>query len=101
METNGTNPIPEGVDWVTCSPKAAFVKGGMPCVEAVDELKVVFDGLHEVSDFGIEAAVRYVQPCDTGDARRNKDILAEAVAFVKDHPEWQLSLQQHKLIGIR
>lgn len=101
METNGTNPIPEGVDWVTCSPKAAFVKGGLPRVGAVDELKVVFDGRHEVSDFGIEAAVRYVQPCDTGDARRNKAILAEAVAFVKDHPEWQLSLQQHKLIGIR
>ena len=41
LETNGTRPVPEGVDWVTLSPKEDFVSGGKVVVEKADELKLV------------------------------------------------------------
>ncbi len=101
METNGTQPIPEGIDWVTCSPKAAFVSQGTPLIKTAQEVKVVFDGIHEVSDCGIKADYYYVQPCDVGDRERNSDILQQTIAFALAHPRWQLSLQQHKIINVR
>lgn len=101
METNGTHPIPVGIDWVTCSPKAAFVAQGTPVIKRAQEVKVVFDGKHEVSDCGIEADYYYVQPCDVGDEARNTDILRQTIAFALAHPQWQLSLQQHKIINVR
>lgn len=101
METNGTHPVPVGIDWVTCSPKAAFVAQGTPVIKRAQEVKVVFDGKHEVSDCGIAADYYYVQPCDVGDKERNADILRQTIAFALDHPQWQLSLQQHKIINVR
>lgn len=102
METNGTIPILPEIDWVTCSPKQAFVpgKGNIRILHA-DELKVVFDGEHDVDDYGIQCAYKYLQPCDTGDANRNAKILKACIEYIKANPEWQLSLQTHKLIGIR
>ena len=66
-----------------------------------DEVKVVFDGLHEVSDCGIKTTRRYVQPCDVCDAVRNAEIARKAVDYVKKNPQWQLSVQLHKLLGFR
>jgi len=101
METNGTHTVPEGIDWVTCSPKADFVEGGAPVVKKVDELKLVFDDAHPVSDHGIEATYRYLQPCDVGNEARNRLILSNCIKYIKQHPEWQLSMQLHKILGIR
>lgn len=102
VETNGTHPLPPGVDWVTCSPKLAYVGAkGRLVLERVDELKVIYDGAHEVSDYGIHADHYLLQPCDVGDPVRNREILAETVAYVLAHPQWRLSLQQHKLLGVR
>lgn len=102
VETNGTHPLPSNVDWITCSPKAAFV-GPTGCVmlQRASELKVVYDGLHEVSDYGIEADYYYLQPCDVGDHIRNQEILRETIDYILRHPKWRLSLQTHKLIGVR
>ena len=101
METNGTHTIPEGIDWVTCSPKVDFTEGGELVVRKVDELKLIFDGEHEVSDQGIACAFRYLQPCDVGNDSRNYLILSECIKYIKAHPEWQLSVQMHKIVGIR
>lgn len=101
METNGTHPIPKGVDWVTCSPKKAFIEAGNVHIKQANEIKVVYDGIHPISTFGIESEERYVQPCDVGDELRNKEIMQQAIQFVKTHPQWKLSLQLHKLIGIQ
>lgn len=101
METNGTHQVPQGIDWITCSPKASFVKNGEVVIQKASEVKVVFDGKHEISDQGIAAEFFYVQPCDVGDKERNADILQQTVAFVEAHPKWQLSLQQHKILNIR
>ena len=101
METNGTHTIPEGIDWITCSPKVDFTEGGELVVRKVDELKLIFDGEHEVSDHGIACAFRYLQPCDVGNDSRNYLILSECIKYIKAHPEWQLSVQMHKIVGIR
>lgn len=101
METNGTHAIPEGIDWVTCSPKVDFSEGGEPIVKQVDELKLVFDGEHQISDHGIACTFRYLQPCDVGNDSRNYLILNECIKYIKAHPEWQLSVQMHKIVGIR
>ena len=79
METNGTHAVPEGIDWVTCSPKVDFTEGGELVVRKVDELKLIFDGEHEVSDHGIACAFRYLQPCDVGNDSRNYLILSECI----------------------
>lgn len=101
IETNGTKPIPEGIDYVTISPKCSYVEGAELATNRCDELKVIYDGEHEVSDFGLNPTHRYLQPCDTGNNARNMLILHSCIEYIKSHPEWQLSLQQHKILGIR
>lgn len=103
LETNGTHEIPEGVDWVTCSPKTAYIEKDKARVriKEASEVKVVFDGEHEVSTYGIHAPNLYLQPCDVGNEERNKEILSKTVAYIEAHPEWRLSLQQQKIIGVK
>lgn len=101
METNGTREYPYNVDWVTASPKTAYVEKGSVWIKEADEVKVVYDGEHEPSTFGIDANEYYVQPCDTGDKAANGDIVRKCVEWVKDHPKWKLSLQQQKIINVR
>lgn len=102
VETNGTLPLPEGIDWVTCSPKGDFPQ--FP----VDELKVLFMG--DVTDpeaiisplLGKESGVKlYLQPLDTGNEKQNRAILRSCINYVLQHPWWTLSLQTHKIVGIK
>ncbi len=102
IETNGTRPLPDGLDWVTVSPKAAYTgHSGRPVLTLCNELKVVFDGVQDPeAQKCVEADYYYLQPCDTGDAVRNEEIVKQCVDYIKRHPEWRLSLQTHKLISI-
>lgn len=102
IETNGTRPLPEGIDWVTVSPKAAYTgRSGRLVLTHCNELKVVFDGVQDPeAQKCVEADYYYLQPCDTGDAVRNEEIVKQCVDYIKQHPEWRLSLQTHKLISI-
>ena len=96
IETNGTIPLPDGLDWICVSPKA----GAGLVVERGDELKIVVPqaGLDPL-DFAHLAFRRFsVQPMDGPDRARNTDL---AMAFCRVHPKWQLSLQTHKLAGFR
>lgn len=102
METNGTRPVPEAIDWLTVSPKQTFVgDAGRPVITRCSELKCVFDGDCDVSDYGIESDYYYLQPCDTGDEKRNAEITAACVEYIKANPKWRLSLQTHKMVGFR
>lgn len=101
IETNGTHEIPSGINWVTCSPKSLFVEHAEPVIKYADEVKVVFDGKHKITDHGIDAFFYYVQPCDTGDEKKNAEILKQTVAFVEADPMWRLSLQQQKIIKVK
>lgn len=101
VETNGTHQLPDGIDWITCSPKDAPL-----ALNEADELKMVFQGAESESAIlataqQVKARHHFVQPCDTGHARHNADILTSCIAFVKSHPQWRLSLQTHKYTGIK
>jgi 7-carboxy-7-deazaguanine synthase (Cx14CxxC type) len=96
VETNGTIPPPPGLDWVCVSPKA----GARLAVEKGDELKIVVPqpGLDPLDFAGLGFRRFSVQPMDGPDRARNTEL---AMAFCRTHPQWQLSLQTHKLIGFR
>ncbi|MBQ8462785.1 MAG: radical SAM protein [Prevotella sp.] len=126
MESNGTRPAPHNLDWLTVSPKsfsrsegrgARKEEGGTRSeVRTADEIKIVFDENTDVdsilaprSSFLLprpsllpprKTPLLYLQPCDTGDPQRNARIVAACVAYIKQHPQWRLSLQTHKLIDI-
>lgn len=95
VETNGTIAAPDGIDWICVSPKAGAdllqVRG--------QELKVV---VPQPFDFdylaGLNFEHRFVQPMDGPSRRENTEF---AIQWCMAHPEWRLSVQTHKVIGIR
>ena len=95
IESNGTLPVPRSIDWICISPKA----GSRVVQTSGDELKLVWP--QEDSDLAAMAAWdfphRLIQPMD--DARGQANVRA-AIAFAMAHPEWRLSLQTHKLLGL-
>lgn len=95
IESNGTLPLPTGLDWICVSPKA----GASLKQSRGDELKLVFpqEGLEPESFAALSFTHRFLQPMDGPKLRENTDA---AVRYCKAHPEWRLSLQTHKLIGI-
>jgi hypothetical protein len=101
IETNGTIKVPKGIDWVCVSPKA----GSELIVLQADELKLVIPQLGH-SDLGVLMARfekmdyrnRFLQAMD---GPKLKDNIELAVRLCQKHPLWRLSLQSHKLIGIR
>ncbi len=95
VETNGTQPVPDGVDWLCVSPKA-----GAPLrVRAGQEIKLVYPqpGLDPAQFAGMAFERFFLQPMDGPAAARNT---RAAVAYCLRHPRWRLSLQTHKIIGI-
>ncbi len=95
VETNGTLAAPDGIDWLTVSPKA-----GAPLVQGSgDELKLVFPqaDLDPESLAGFKTSLFFLQPMDGPDKQRNTEL---CVAYCRAHPRWRLSLQIHKLLGI-
>lgn len=103
IETNGTHPLPKAIDWVTLSPKNRFVDHAPAlAAEKVDEVKVIFDGIHDPEPWGAPGdPYLNLQPCDTGNAERNREVTRQCVEYIKQHPKWHLSLQTHKFINIR
>ena len=101
IETNGTIKIPKGVDWVCVSPKA----GSDLIVLQADELKLVIPQSNHHSLETLLARFekmdyrhRFLQPMDGLDLQKNTEL---AVRLCQKRPLWRLSLQYHKLIGIR
>lgn len=100
IETNGTRTIPFGIDWVCVSPKAEAVT----ILRSGNELKLVYPqkGLepHAVLGWGFDEF--YIQPMDhPGDPELTALARRAALQYVMDHPQWSLSIQTHKLLGIR
>lgn len=103
VETNGTHLLPENVDWITLSPKDAFVTGTQSKIvlKRCNELKLVFTGAPLADYSMIDVAHYFLQPCDVGNEAKNKEILEDTINYCLAHPQWHLSLQMHKLIGVR
>lgn len=112
IETNGTLPLPEGIDWICLSPKG----DSELVIDECDELKLVYpqpEASPKQFDH-IKATHRYLQPMDMtavrqsseqqqliqvfGDSQQSTTELA--VAYCMANPEWKISLQTHKWMGI-
>ena len=96
IETNGTLPVPEGVDWVCVSPKS----GSTVVVEKGDEIKLVYpqEG-HQPSDFvHLNFEHFFLQPMFDEDENGH---IKETIEYCLTHPRWSLSLQSHKLLGLQ
>ena len=94
VETNGTHPLPEGIDWITCSPKSDFVDNAALALTRADELKVVYTGQNVTRWLDFPATQHLLQPCSGLNTE-------ETAAYVCRDPRWRLSLQIHKTLGIR
>jgi 7-carboxy-7-deazaguanine synthase (Cx14CxxC type) len=95
IETNGTIAVPPGVDWVCVSPKA---RAELIVIEG-DELKLVVPqaGMVPADFLRLRFAHFYLQPMD---GPERESATRYAVDYCHQHPEWRLSLQSHKFIGI-
>jgi 7-carboxy-7-deazaguanine synthase (Cx14CxxC type) len=95
IETNGTQPAPDGLDWICMSPKA----GTDLVLTRGDELKVIYPqpGAEPERYEGLAFDHFFLQPMDGPDREANT---AAAVAYCLAHPAWRLSVQTHKVLGI-
>jgi len=95
IETNGTLPLPPGLDWICVSPKA----GTTLAVTRGNELKLIFpqaDAPPETFE-SLDFVHFFLQPMDGPERDANT---RAAVAHCLTHPRWRLSLQTHKIVGI-
>ncbi|PSB92430.1 7-carboxy-7-deazaguanine synthase [Candidatus Pandoraea novymonadis] len=95
IETNGTQPVPAGIDWVCVSPKV-----GVPLVVTQgDELKVVVpQGGQLLKNYQeLDFKYFYLQPMDGPLRERNTRL---AIDYCKQDPRWSLSIQMHKYVNI-
>jgi 7-carboxy-7-deazaguanine synthase (Cx14CxxC type) len=96
VETNGTQKAPAGLDWICVSPKA----GALLVQTRGDELKLVYPqpGAEPALYAGLDFSHFLLQPMDGPDLAANTDA---AIAYCLAHPQWRLSVQTHKVLGLR
>jgi 7-carboxy-7-deazaguanine synthase len=95
IETNGTLEPPPGIDWICVSPKA----GAEFVLKRGNELKLIFPqvGAEPERFTGLDFGHFFLQPMD---GLKREENTAAAASYCLEHPQWRLSLQTHKLIGI-
>ncbi len=96
VETNGTRPAPLSLDWVCVSPKE-----GAPLVQTTgSELKLVYpqDNAPPEKFEQLDFRHFFLQPMDGPHTARNTEL---AIEYCLRHPRWRLSIQTHKLVGLR
>jgi len=95
IETNGTREAPTGIDWICVSPKA----GAEVVLRSGNEMKLVYPQpqLAPEQFAALDFDHFFLQPMDGPDRERNTGL---AIDYCLAHPQWRLSLQTHKLIGI-
>jgi 7-carboxy-7-deazaguanine synthase len=96
VETNGTLLAPEGIDWICVSPKA----GTKLLIKKGHEIKLVYpqEGINPELYENMPFQNFYLQPMDGPDYEKNTQ---QVIEYCKAHPQWRLSIQVHKIIGIR
>lgn len=95
VETNGTKPAPSGLDWICVSPKA----GAELVLESGNELKLVYPQPEASPERFAHLAFEYfyLQPMD---GPKLAEHTRRCVDYCRTHPDWRLSLQTHKMLGI-
>ena len=95
IETNGTRPVPPDIDWVCVSPKA----GTELVLRSGHELKLIFPQENAEPELyqDLDFQHFFLQPMDGPHRAENTQL---ALRYCLEHPQWRLSLQTHKLLGI-
>lgn len=95
IETNGTKPLPNHIDWICVSPKA----DAEVIITSGDELKLVYpQALAQPEDFqDMDFTEFYLQPLDSPTRPIHTQ---DVIKYCLEHPRWKLSLQNHKVLGI-
>jgi 7-carboxy-7-deazaguanine synthase (Cx14CxxC type) len=95
LETNGTRLAPPGIDWICVSPKA----GADLILRSGHELKLVYpqDGAEPARYEHLDFQHFFLQPMDGSRREENTQLV---ISYCLEHPQWRLSLQTHKLLGI-
>lgn len=93
IETNGTQPVPSGIDWICVSPKS----GAPIALSHADELKIVWPQPLDPEAVLSSLAVTH---CSIQPRADISNSIQDALAFVQAHPRWRLSLQLHKILCI-
>ena len=96
IETNGTLLAPDGIDWICMSPK----EGTEIKLRSGSEIKVVYPqkDLDPDKFSDLDFKNFFIQPMDSKELESN---VAKSIKFCMENPKWRLSLQTHKILGIR
>lgn len=96
IETNGTRELPEGLDWICVSPKGSLEN---VVVKKGHELKVVYpqEGIDPAEAESWNFEYFYLQPLWD----KESQYWSESQTYCLEHPKWRLSLQMHKLLGLK
>jgi 7-carboxy-7-deazaguanine synthase (Cx14CxxC type) len=96
VETNGTQTPPAGIDWICVSPKI----GSRFILTSGSELKLVFpqEGGEPERFADLDFEHFFLQPMD---GPRQAENIQAAIEYCLEHPQWRLSLQTHKIVGLR
>lgn len=100
LETNGTQKIPTWVKYIVCSPKLDLKITDFN--RAPDEIKVVFEPGREkylkyLADYKLKKTQLFIQPLE----RNGEMNIAEAIEFIKQNPQFKLSVQTHKFLKVK
>ena len=107
IETNGTKILPAGIDWITVSPKIDMSKIGDSTVRITkaDEIKVVDIGQNLESYFSLpcvtKETIMLLQPCYVEDEIEREKNTRRTIQRVISDPRWRLSLQTHRMLGLK
>ena len=106
IETNGTNPVSSLIKYISCSPKVSpeVLKSNFKQVNEFRYPIKIGDILPEISELPV-ADNYFVSPLFMGEEKKRFELsdanISYAIDYVKQHPQWRLSLQTHKLLNIR
>jgi organic radical activating enzyme len=107
VETNGTNVVPGGIDYIACSPKIGTTTLRLNFPNGVDEFRYPVRFNQSIPNIGDlpRAAKYYLSPIFVGDKKVRKAMSKKNIDFcieyIREHPEWSMSMQQHKIWDIR
>ena len=98
IETNGLLPVPQGIDWITVSPKTSLSTIRQ---RSGSELKIIFGSQKNLEEWRrLDFRYFYLAPENGRDTLKPENNLA-VIEYVKQHPEWRFTTQLHKAVGIR
>jgi 7-carboxy-7-deazaguanine synthase len=106
IETNGTNPVPAGIDYISCSPKVG-VEVLKQNFESIDEFRFPVAAGDEIPSIEIlpHAANYFLSPIFDGEVKKRVEInranLDYCLSVIQRDPRWRLSVQLHKLINVQ